>query len=87
MLGRWTNEVGEPGEVVVEFSSDGKLTYSIRENGRVQKMLLTFTVADGVITTDQPSQPRVEETRYRITEDGRLELDYGGEITIYIRAT
>lgn len=85
LLGRWTNETGEPGEVVVEFSRDGNLTYSIREDGRVQKMLLTFSVADGVIRTDQPSQPRVEETRYRIIEDGRLELNYNGEITTYVR--
>lgn len=87
LLGRWTNATGEAGEVVVEFSGDGHLTYSIRENGRIQKMLLTFTVADGLITTDQPSAPRVEKTRYRITEDGRLELNYNGEITTYVRAT
>ena len=87
LLGRWTNDTGEPGEVVVEFSSDGNLTYSIREAGRVQKLLLTFSVADGVIKTDQPSAPRVEETRYRITEDGRLELNYNGEVTTYVRAS
>lgn len=70
---------------MVEFSSNGNLTYSIREAGRVQKMLLTFSVVDDVIRTDQPSQPRVE-TKYRITEDERIELNYNGEITTYVRA-
>jgi hypothetical protein len=70
---------------MMEFRPDGTLVYAMRERGKVQKIILRFTTRDGVIITDQPSEPREERTQYRITEDDRLVLVYEGETTIYVR--
>jgi len=87
LLGCWTNELGEPGDTTMEFREDDSMICSIREDGSVHTVLFTFSVANGVITTETELESIAVETTYRITEDGRLELtQQNGKITTFIRS-
>jgi hypothetical protein len=85
LLGRWKGVVGEE-VVTMEFGRDGGLTCTIHNEGKDQKMLLRYESVDGVIVTDQPSDPREERTRYRFTVSDELLLDYDGEVSTFRRA-
>lgn len=86
LLGRWHSVTGVGEEpVTIEFGGDGSLTYTIHGVSSVQKILLRYTTEEGVIITDQPSEPREERTPYRITPDGRLVMTYGGEQSVFSR--
>ncbi|MDP9178987.1 MAG: hypothetical protein M3O61_15015 [Gemmatimonadota bacterium] len=86
LLGRWRSVAGVGPELVtIDFEGDGSLTYTIHGPSSDQKMLLRYTVEDGVIITDQPSAPREERTAYRITTDGQLVMLYSGEQSVFIR--
>jgi hypothetical protein len=90
-LGTWVSDpeddlgVKELGEVTLEFGDDGALTYTIHLPDKDQKILLRYEAEDGMITTDQPSQPKIEKTSYAVTSDGRLTLWFGGQRSVYIR--
>ena len=77
LIGKWTGSVG--GETVeMEFSRDGRLTYTIHAGQRLQKMLMVYRIEGDTIISDQPSHPREDRTKFRFDESGRLVLDYGG---------
>jgi len=84
LVGRWRGVV-ESEAVTMDFASDGSLLYVVHAEGKDQKMFLRFRTEDGVVITDQPSEPREERTRYRIEVDGRLILDFNGDETIFTR--
>jgi hypothetical protein len=88
--GRWRlAQTEEPlgDDVVLEFHSDGKLTYIIREGAKRQVMNLTYRVVGDTIVTDQPSQPKEEVTRFGIDADGTLVLEFGGTRSWFRRAS
>jgi hypothetical protein len=73
------------GKVSLTFTDDGRLVYSIWNDGRAQAMLLTYYVSDGMIVTDQPSLPRKESTAVELTADGKLVLRYEDHSATYVR--
>jgi hypothetical protein len=87
LLGKWESVPDAAEEpVTIEFAEDGSLTYTIHTDHTDQIMLLRYRTDRGVIISDQPSQPREEQTRYRFTADERLIMTYEGEESIYSRA-
>lgn len=73
------------GDVKMELRADGSLTYLISEAGKKQVMLLRFRIDGDHIVTTQPSAPREERTRFSITDDGLLVLQYDGFSARYVR--
>jgi hypothetical protein len=73
------------GDVKMELRADGSLTYLISNGGKKQVMLLRYRVDGSDIVTTQPSAPREERTRFRITDDDLLILEYEGFSARHIR--
>lgn len=93
LLGRWTTDptdteaIEEYGRTTVVFSDDGSLTYIIHGEGRDQVIIMKYRVDDGVLVTDQPSQPGEERTAFTITPDVKLVLEFGGISSRYVRVS
>ena len=87
LVGRWrlirSEAPGPSQSVILEFSPDGALTYSIRLPDRTQILNLTYKVDGNNILSDQPSAPRKESTRFSIDSKGVLELEKSGERSWY----
>lgn len=93
LVGVWKTDptdsrgIRETGFATLEFGNDGKLVYTEHGQDADQVLLLTYTVEDGGwLVTDQPSAPKLERTRATITDDGKLQLEYVGAPTRYVRA-
>jgi len=76
-LVRATQDSGEPAEA--DFRADGRLFYSVLSSDRWQIMKLRYEVHGDVLLTDQPSSPRMEQTRFALEENGELILELGGQ--------
>lgn len=93
LVGRWVIDPADShvieafGQASLDFREDGSLIYSTLEGGRIQTMFLTYRVAGDELVTDQPSAPREERTQFRITQDGRLVLTFGGVRGTFRRET
>jgi len=94
LVGVWKTDptdskgIREMGFATLEFGHDGKLLYTVHGRDTDQVSVLTYKVEDGGwLVTDQPSAPKLERTRTTITDDGKLQLEFGGTPTRYIRAT
>jgi hypothetical protein len=91
LIGTWVLDAAdersrtEYGEVSLKFTEDGFLVYTIHSGEMRQEMLLTYRVEGEWLVTDQPSSPREERTRVRISEDGRLHLRYGEFDSVFVR--
>jgi hypothetical protein len=61
LIGKWRSDadfpggIGEFGEVSLEFSPNGGLTYVIHGEEKRQIILLTYRVEGDVLVTDQPA--------------------------------
>jgi hypothetical protein len=90
LVGRWrlvrTEAQGPSQSIILDFSPDGALTYSIRLPDRTQILNLTYEVDGDIILSDQPSAPRKESTRFSIDSEGVLELEKSGERSWYEQA-
>jgi hypothetical protein len=92
LLGTWKSDPSDTaasldyGKVTLEFGADGTLLYISHGSDKDDVIRLTYTVEPDFIVTDQPSQPRVERTRYRFTDDGKLILSFAGQESSYVRA-
>lgn len=92
LLGTWrtaaedTGGTREYGDVTMCFTEDGFLVYTIHTGDVDQEMLLRYRTEGGVLITDQPSAPTEERTVYKISQEGRLELEHGGTRSTYVRA-
>jgi hypothetical protein len=73
------------GDVLLDFPPDGRLTYTIHSEGKRQIMHLTFRIEGDILTTDQPSGPKEESTRFDFTSTGKLVLQYGNRPSAYTR--
>lgn len=89
ILGLWlctTDDVDELESTSIEFRRDATLIYTSRDEKKEQKIFLTYSIAGTEIITNQPSSPREERTRFRLTNDGMLELWFDGRRTLYRRS-
>lgn len=90
-IGRWTSDPDDPeaiatyGDVLLDFSRNGALTYKILADGKRQIMLLMYRIEGDVLVTDQPSAPKEERTNFRFTLDGKLILEQEGRPSTYVR--
>lgn len=91
LIGRWMTDpqdlesILEYGLVSLEFAADGNLRYIAHVEGKDQIMDLTYRVEDGMLITNQPSEPREERTPFALTPEGRLVLTYGDVRSYYVR--
>ena len=65
--------------VVLEFMADGRLTYTADLGAKRQIMNLTFQVDGDRILTDQPSSPRLDQTRFWFETPDRLVLQHDAQ--------
>lgn len=73
--------------IEMEFSADGKLTYTIRQSASRQIMKLVYYVAGSEIVSNQPSAPAENRTRYEFTGPDHLVLEFGGSRAWFRRQT
>ena len=91
LVGRWTIDPKDVeslqayGQTTLVFGADGSLRYIVHGEKKDQVMLLRYRVENGVLITDQPSEPREERTRFILTPDGELLLQYGKVQSRYVR--
>jgi hypothetical protein len=91
LIGKWRSDaddpegIGEFGEVSLEFSPNGGLTYTIHVDEKRQIILLTYRVEGDVLITDQPPHPKEERTKFKITADGKLVLLHENRPSAYVR--
>jgi Bacterial self-protective colicin-like immunity len=85
LIGTWVIErtdvraLTELADVILDFSEDGHLIYTIRDETKHQIIKMQYKVEDSVIVTDQPSAPNVERTGFSLSPDGSLlTLAFGG---------
>jgi len=88
LIGSWKlvrdetdNDTGEG--VTMEFSEDGRLTYSIDQQESVEIMNLTYRVDGDELVTDQASSPREHRSRFWFEDDGLLVLENEGRRSWY----
>ena len=92
LVGVWVSDPSDVtglrvyGSVTVEFTKTGRLIYTIHGDEKDQIMLLTYSVENGVIISDQPSSPSIERTRYSFAPHGRLLLNHGDSIQTLMRS-
>jgi hypothetical protein len=91
IVGKWRSDPDDPeavrlyGDVSLDFSRNGALTYTIHAEGKRQIMLLTYRIDGDVLVTDQPSDPKEERTRFKITSAGKLILEQEHRPATYVR--
>jgi len=73
------------GNISMEFKANGELTYTLHSDLKDEIIIMTYEIKNGVLITDQLSAPQIEETRFILTPEGRLELFFNGHKSIYIR--
>ncbi len=93
LLGKWKSDPDDAqgydkyGDVSLEFLDSGELVYTMEDPHRQSTILMQFRVEGDEIVTTQQANPREERTKYRIADDGRLSLTFGGIETCYIRGS
>ncbi len=93
LYGRWMTDpedeisLRESGRVSLVFEADGKLTYIIHGANKDEIMNLIYHVEDEMIVTDQPSARGEARTRFRLTPQGKLILEFGGVLSQYVRVS
>ena len=91
LVGKWRSDPEDPdsireyGDVSLDFSPNGGLTYTVHGEETRQIMLLTYRVEGDVLITDQPSATKEERTKFEITPSGKLVLLYERRPSAYVR--
>jgi len=65
--------------VMMEFMEDGRLIYTVDLGHMHQIMNLSFQVDGDRIVTDQPSSPRLDQTRFSFETPDRLVLQHDAQ--------
>jgi hypothetical protein len=78
-------EMDVGGGVEMEFSPDGRLTYTIKQSDSRQIINLVYEVDGSEIVSNQPSAPAANRTRYVIDDEGQLVLEFEGSRSWYRR--
>lgn len=82
LIGTWIVDdsdrraISDLGDVRLEFRKDGMLIYAIRGWNKDQIIKLRYEIDGATIVTDQPSAPRVERTKFSLSDDGILTLEF-----------
>jgi hypothetical protein len=82
LVGTWRSDPTDAptiscyGDVILNFSPDGVLTYIIRDEGKDSIIVLSYHIEGDVIVTNQPSHSREEHTKFCVGENGVLILLY-----------
>jgi hypothetical protein len=91
LIGRWVSDpddasgIAEFGRTTLEFRPSGQLAYTIHAEDRDQIMFLTYRVVGEYLVTDQSSAPREDRTKFSVSTDGKLQLNYGSGAARYVR--
>ena len=88
LVGIWISDESSKnsiGNVTMTFTEDGKLTYDIQENDKIQKIFLTYKVSGDTLISDQPSHPQKQYTKYVIEDNSKLILIFDGVETKFNR--
>jgi hypothetical protein len=72
------------GAVTMNFMKNGELVYTIEQEDKEQKILMTYEIIGNKIITDQNSSHYKESTEFRI-KNGKLEFTFEGYKTIYVK--
>lgn len=67
------------GRVIVDFSPEGLMVWTLFEGGVQKKIYLTYEVDGDFLITDQPNHPHGERTRFRFIDDNHLQLSSRGK--------
>ena len=92
LVGKWridpddVEAVQAYGDVAIEFDSEKNLTYIINSDDKASVIMMTHQAVGDTLTTDQPSHPNPQTTKYTITDEGALILTFGGIQARFIRA-
>ncbi|MDU1893144.1 MAG: hypothetical protein E6767_20900 [Dysgonomonas sp.] len=74
------------GNVILYFKENGELIYQIKENDKMQIIIMTYEVKNNLLITNQPSSPQIETTQFEI--DGNyLYLLYDSIACKYVRVS
>ena len=82
LVGSWESDMDDEqtrqriGRARIEFYSDKMLGYVTFDGDKTQIIKLTYDVHDDFIVTDQPSQPKIQRTRFELL-GSKLKLFYG----------
>ncbi len=84
LFGRWGLVRSEPAtttgdSVTAEFTSEGKLTYSIVQGGWARDMDMAYRIDGGSLISREPSGSLEERWQYSFDAEGLLVLDNGGK--------
>ncbi|WP_288882410.1 hypothetical protein [Pedobacter panaciterrae] len=91
ILGYWILDPGDVrsfeiyGNISMEFKANGELIYTLHSDIKDEIMIMTYQIKGGVLITDQLSSPHMEETKFVLTFDDKLELFFSGHRSIHIR--
>lgn len=91
LLGHWILDPADApskqlfGNTSLEFTSKGELVYTIHGDKKDQKIFMRYWIKDNLLVTDQPSNPGVEESEFRVTPDGKLKIVFEGIESHYIK--
>ena len=69
----------------MEFKVNGELIYTLHSDIKDEIIIMTYQIKGGVLITDQLSSPHLEETKFVLTFDNKLELFFNGHRSIHIR--
>ena len=88
LIGQWRflcadKKAPDQSGVVITFDKLGGITYEIKAQEKTQIIKLFYRVENDWLITDQPSNPKVERTRFQITPSGELVLEFEGTKSWY----
>ncbi len=87
--GSWNSDLQDAatiqtiGGVSMTFTEDGRLYYDIRNDDKLQRIEMIYWNSDGLLFSDQPSNPKVVSTKYEFVSHDKLILEYEGQKTIF----
>lgn len=92
IVGRWTLDPTDIrsrqiyGNISIEFTEEGDLTYTIHVDGKDLKSFMTYKIEQNLLITNQSSSPREEKTEFRILPTGKLELCFEDVKSTYVKS-
>ncbi len=89
LIGSWITDpkdmkVGDE-KTRLDFYEDNRLNYSLISKDDTKLILLNYRIENNILITDQPTKPKIEKTKFTITADNKLILEFGGAQWQYIR--
>lgn len=92
LFGLWKSDpndaqtIREYGNVLMEFTENNELIYTIKAGDKDQIILMTFEIVNSRLVTDQPTRPQKSFTDFKINGN-TLELYFGGVRSVFLKIT